>query len=134
MLCFKTNPGSLYTKKLLVISRIYSKLDQCCRSGSGIRCLFDPGSGIRRSGFRNRFFRILDPKAVFVIAIITIILSVLVKKNFFTCPKNKIIYNFMIFVATKKGRTKFLSPSSFVAVGSGIRNPGSGMDKNQDPG
>jgi hypothetical protein len=40
------------------------------------------------------------------------------------------------FVATKKGlTTNFFSPLSFVAVfGSGIRDPGSGMGKNQDPG
>ncbi len=42
----------------------------------------------------------------------------------------------MKFVATKKGlTTNFFSPLSFVAVfGSGIRDPGSGMGKNQDPG
>ena len=42
----------------------------------------------------------------------------------------------MKFVATKKGMTtNFFSPLSFVAVfGSGIRDPGSGMGKNQDPG
>jgi hypothetical protein len=47
--------------------------------------------------------------------------------------KNKIILS---FVATKYGlTTKFFSPLSFVAVfGSGIRDPGSGMGKNQDPG
>jgi hypothetical protein len=46
--------------------------------------------------------------------------------------KNKIIYNFMISVAIKIGRTnKNCSPSSFGAVvGSGIRDPGSRMDKN----
>jgi hypothetical protein len=40
------------------------------------------------------------------------------------------------FVATKKRMTKKnFSPLSFVAVfGSGIRDPGSGMGKNQDPG
>jgi hypothetical protein len=50
--------------------------------------------------------------------------------------KNKIIFNFVKFVATKKGLTKKkFSPLSFVAVfGSGIRDPGSGMGKNQDPG
>jgi hypothetical protein len=39
-------------------------------------------------------------------------------------------------VATKKCLTKiFLSPLSFLPVfGSGIRDPGSGMGKNQDPG
>jgi hypothetical protein len=42
----------------------------------------------------------------------------------------------MKFVATKNGLTnKIFSPLSFVAVfGSGIRDPGSGMGKNQDPG
>jgi hypothetical protein len=50
--------------------------------------------------------------------------------------KKKVIFNFVKFVATKKGLTKiFFSPLSFVVVfGSGIRDPGSGMDKNQDPG
>jgi hypothetical protein len=40
------------------------------------------------------------------------------------------------FVATKKGMTKKkFSPISFVAVfGSWIRDLGSGIDKNQDPG
>ncbi len=42
----------------------------------------------------------------------------------------------MKFVATNRGMTtNFFSPLSFVAVfGSGIRDPGSGMGKNQDPG
>jgi hypothetical protein len=42
----------------------------------------------------------------------------------------------MILVATKTGRTKKTSPSpSFGAVvGSEIWDPGSVMDKNQDPG
>jgi hypothetical protein len=51
--------------------------------------------------------------------------------------KNKIVLNFVKFVATKKGMamtTNYFSPLSFVAVfGSGIRNPGSGMGKNHDP-
>jgi hypothetical protein len=39
--------------------------------------------------------------------------------------KNKIIYNFVKFVATQIGMTNFFSPLSFVAVfGSGIRDPG----------
>ncbi len=44
--------------------------------------------------------------------------------------------NFVKFVATKKGMiTNFFSHLSFVAVlGSEIRDPGSGMGKNQDPG
>jgi hypothetical protein len=50
--------------------------------------------------------------------------------------KNEKFYNFIKFVATKKGMTtNFFSPLSFVVVfGSGIRDPGSGMGKNQDPG
>jgi hypothetical protein len=43
--------------------------------------------------------------------------------------KNKIIYNFMIFVATKMvGPKNVFFPSYFGAV------IGSGMNKNQDPG
>jgi hypothetical protein len=44
--------------------------------------------------------------------------------------------SFVKFVATKNGLTKkFFSPLFFAAVfGSGIREPGSGMGKNQDPG
>jgi hypothetical protein len=50
--------------------------------------------------------------------------------------KNKIILHFGKFVATKKCLTKdFFSPLSFLPVfGSGIRDPGSRMGKNQDPG
>jgi hypothetical protein len=50
--------------------------------------------------------------------------------------KNKIIFSSVNFVAAKNGLTKkIFSPLSFVAVfGSGIRDPGSGMGKNQDPG
>jgi hypothetical protein len=66
--------------------------------------------------------------------------------------KNKIIFSFVKFVATKNGLTKkifhpsllllFLDPGSEIRdpgseirdPGSGIRDPGSGMGKNQDPG
>jgi hypothetical protein len=50
--------------------------------------------------------------------------------------KNKKIFNFVKFVAIIKGMTtKIFSPLSFDAVfGSGIRDQGSGMGKNQDPG
>jgi hypothetical protein len=57
--------------------------------------------------------------------------------------KNKIIFNFVKFLATKKGMTtNFLSSLPVVTVfGSGIgdprsgtRDPGSRMGKNQDPG
>jgi hypothetical protein len=52
-----------------------------------------------------------------------IILCVLAKKILYLF-KNKIIYNFMIFVATKNG----------AVFGSRIPDPGSGIDKNHDPG
>ncbi len=53
-----------------------------------------------------------------------------------TCSKRKQFFTFVIFVATKKGRgQQIFSPSSFVAVvGTGIRDSGSWMDKDQDPG
>jgi hypothetical protein len=48
--------------------------------------------------------------------------------NRYTPIKIKINYNFVKFVATKKGKKtkQILFPSTFVVVGSG-------MDKNQDP-
>jgi hypothetical protein len=59
---------------------------------------------------------------------------------FFSSSKNKIIFNFDIFVATKKvagGTTNLFSPPllfPFLDPGCDIRDPRSGMDKNQDPG
>jgi hypothetical protein len=52
--------------------------------------------------------------------------------NFFVQHlKNKIIFNFVKFVATKKGLTKnFFHPSLLLL----FLDPGSGMGKNQDPG
>ena len=46
------------------------------------------------------------------------------------------MFNYVKFVATKKGMTtNFFSPQSLASVfGSGIRDPGSGMGKNLDPG
>jgi hypothetical protein len=53
------------------------------------------------------------------------ILSVWAKQNFLCLFKNKIIDNFIIFVATKNGGTKrSFSPSSF---GYWIRDPKSGI-------
>jgi hypothetical protein len=63
--------------------------------------------------------------------------SLKIGPNFFLQHfKNKIIYNFVKFAATKKGLTKkIFPPLCLVAVfGSGIRDPGSGIGKNQDPG
>ena len=79
---------------------------QCCGSGSGIRCLFDPWTRIR-----NRFFPVPGsriPSPYFL----ELSDKFLCKKfynslktglNFFLkLLKNKIIYNFVKFVATKK--------------------------------
>ncbi len=43
----------ILNRKRSVRNRKRNRRNQCCGSGSGIRCLFDPGPG---SGIRNRFF------------------------------------------------------------------------------
>jgi hypothetical protein len=104
---------------------------QCC--GSGIQCLFDPGPGF---GIRNRFFSGSRIPTPYFLELSDKFLgkkfynSMKTGPNFFLQHlKNKIIFNFVKFVATKKGLiTNFFSPLSFVAVfGSGIRDPGSGI-------
>jgi hypothetical protein len=65
--------------------------------------------------------------------------SLKIGPNFFLQQfKHKISFSFVKFVATKQGMTTiFFRPSLlllFLDPGSGIRNPGSGMGKNQDPG
>jgi hypothetical protein len=52
------------------------------------------------------------------------------KKKFLYLFRNKIIYSFMIFVATKLWQDKKFFPPLLVL----LLDPGSGMDKNQDPG
>ncbi len=95
----------------------------------------DPGSRIR-----NRFFpdpgsqtHIFDNKRFYN--------SLKIDPNFFLqTSKNKIIYNFVKFVAIKKGfhpslLLLFFDPGSEIRdPRSGIRDPGSEMGKNQDPG
>jgi hypothetical protein len=81
--------------------------------GSGIRCLFEPKTHIFES-----LLTIFWVESLCELAQI-----------------NVIIYNFVIFVATKKGRTtNFFSPLSFVAIfGSEIRDGqklGSGININ----
>jgi hypothetical protein len=97
----------------------------------GSDAFLTPGSGIG-------FFRISDPGSQTHIfeSFVTIFLckkfynSLKIGPTFFLqLFKNKIIYNFMKFVATKEGMTSiFFSSLSFVLVF------GSGMGKNQDPG
>ncbi len=108
---------------------------QCWGSGSGIRCLFDPW--IRNGFFPDPRSRIPDPKPIFLRGYGSdkflgkkFCNSLKIGPNFFLQHfKNKIIYNFAKFAATKKGWTnKFFIPLSLVAVlGSGIRDPGSGI-------
>jgi hypothetical protein len=90
--------------------------------GSGIGFFPDPGSRIPTPYFLELSDKFLAEK------------SLKTGPNFFLQHlKNKIIFNFLKFVATKKGlTTNFFSPLSFVVVL--FLDPGSGMDKNQDPG
>ncbi len=117
-----------------------------------ISCLIisvaDPGAGAfltPGSGIRNRFFPDPGSQTHIFESLITIFLVKTSKiynslkigpNSFLQHFKNKIILNFVRFVATKQGMTTNLfSPLSFVDVfGSGIRDPGSRMGKNQDPG
>ena len=94
---------------------------QCCGSGSGIRCLFDPwirdpewifsGSRIPRPYFEELFDNFFGKKFYN---------SLKIGPNFFLQNfKTKIICNFVKFVA----KTNFFTPLSFVAIfGSGIRD------------
>ncbi len=105
---------------------------KCFGSGSGIRdpvpfWPLDPGSRISTPYFSELSDKFLGKKFYN---------SLKTGQNLFLQHlKNKIIFNFVKSVATKKDLTTiFFSPLSFVAVfGSGIRDPGSGMGKNQDP-
>jgi hypothetical protein len=107
--------------------------------GSRIRCLFDPWIQDPDSGIG--FFPILDSDLGSRLPDLKPIFCELNDnflgkkfynflqigpKFFLRLLKIKIIFNFVIFVATKKGRTRnFSSPFSFVAVfGSEIRDPG----------
>jgi hypothetical protein len=107
-------------------------------TGSG--AFLTPGPGSR---IRSRFFsgsRISDPRSRIPTPYFLELSNKFLGKKFYNFflqhLKNKIILNFVKFVATKKGlTTNLFSPLSFLAVlGSGIRDPGSGMGKNQDPG
>jgi hypothetical protein len=97
---------------------------QCCGSGSVIRCYFDPWTRIRDLGSRisTPYFLELSDKFLGE----KIYISFKTGPIFFSSAFiNKIIFNFVKFVAAKKGlTTNFFSPLSFVAVfGSGIRDP-----------
>ncbi len=106
----------------------------------------DPGSGAFLTpgfGIRTGFFP--DPgsqdhifKSFLTIFLVKSFLSLwkLAKIFFLQHFKTKIIYNFVKFVATLKGMTTYFFFASLFCYcfESGIRDPGSGMGKNQDPG
>jgi hypothetical protein len=102
--------------------------------GSG--AFLTPGSGIRNRFFPDPGFRISDPGSK------THIFDNFLAKKFFNSLKidpnfflqtfkNKIISNFVKFVAIRKGMTKKIFHPSLLLL---ILDPGSGMGKNQDPG
>ncbi len=124
-------PGLL---SLLITGNVYgcpnpSLLLQCYGSGSGIRCLFDPG-------IRNRFFpdpgsRIPNPYFLELSDNFwgkKFYNSLKIGLNFFLQHfKTKIMLNFLNLWLYKKVPydNKFFSPLSFTAVvGSEIRDPG----------
>jgi hypothetical protein len=116
---------------------------QCCGSWSGIRYLFDLGSWIQ-----NRFFQIPDlgtriPNPYFE----SLVTNFWVKSTISDLPKNKIFlpiqkYNYLQFYyicGYKKmvEQKMIFSPPLLELLldpGSEIRDPGTGRDKNQDPG
>jgi hypothetical protein len=63
----------------------------------------DPGSGIRNRFLPDPESRILDPNHIYE-SLMKIFLQI-GQKIFLHLFKNKISFNFVIFVATKKGRT-----------------------------
>ncbi len=99
--------------------------------GSG--AFLTPGSGIQNrffSGSRILYFRELSDHFLGK----KFCKSLKIGPNFFLqFFKNKIIYNFVKFVATKKGMTTNFFHSSLL-LGFWIRDPGFGKGKNLDPG
>ncbi len=96
--------------------------------GSGIRVRFFSGSRISDPGSQTHFFESLV--SIFWVKSSMTILKIW--PNFFLQHfKNKIIYNFVKFVATKKGMTTNIFHPSLLFL---FLDPGSGMGKNQDPG
>jgi hypothetical protein len=61
----------------------------------------------------------------------SIILSELAQIFFFTCTNIKIILNFVKFDVAKQGRTTNFVPPPLLLL---LLDPGSGMDKSQNPG
>jgi hypothetical protein len=79
---------------------LFCSWSQCCGCGSGIRCPFDPWT----PGIRNSFFRIPDPKPIFLRAQwqifglkVSIILGIWLKFVSLLRLLKKIGFNFIIF-------------------------------------
>ncbi len=106
----------------------------------------DPGSSVfwpQDPGSQMSFFRIPDPQPIFLRAWWQFLgkkyrnsLSIGSKNcRYRYLFKNKIIFSFEKFVATKKGKTtNYFSPLLFCCCCCWTRDPISGIDKNQDPG
>ncbi len=106
----------------------FLSLEQCCGSGSGIRCLIDPWIRDPEYFFSGSRSHIFESFLTIIWVKSSIILKKLVQIIFFNIS-NKIIYNFVKFVATKTGMTTnfFFTPlfcCCFFDPGSEIRDPG----------
>ncbi len=130
-------------------TRVHKNHRQCCGSGSGIRdrVLFDPwirdpeyvfsGSRISDPGSQDHIFKSF--LTIFLVKS-SIVLWKLAQILFLQHFKAKIIYNFVKSLATKRYENYFFFTSLFCCCfwirdpRSGIRDLGSGMGKNQDPG
>jgi hypothetical protein len=89
-------------------------------NGSGIWNRFFPDLGSQNHIFWELNVNFLGKKLLYN--------SLKIDQFFFSSVQNKIIFNFVIFVATKKVGQKFFPSLSFVAVfGSRIRYPGRGI-------
>ncbi len=91
--------------------------------GSGIRCLFDPGSWIP------------DPEPIFLRALWQFFGNL--AKKFSSPFQNKMILNFFDISGYKKRYNKFVHPSLlllFLDPGSEIRDPGWTKNRIRDPG
>ncbi len=138
-LAWSSNTQSLVLKSCINTDVLYQ--NQCCGSGSGIRCLFDPGSG---SGIWNRFFsgsrisdsgsrisdsgsRISDSGSRIPTPYFLELSDKFLGKKFYNSLKTgpNFFVQFCEIFGYKKGlTTNFFSPLSFVAVfGSGIGDP-----------
>jgi hypothetical protein len=96
--------------------------------------LFDPESGIGFSVSQTHFF---DSLMTNIWVKRALILNVLAQKNSFTCPKqNYLQFHDICGYIKWKDKSIFLSPLLVLLLdpGLGRPDPGSVMDKNQDPG